>query len=260
LHLLVLRKHFESPLLLIARIDVREVHRWASRGESHEVSVAFVVGLRAEARLARRLGLPVVVGGGTAAGAAAAAQCAVAAGATALVSFGLAGGLDPSLRRGELVVPTVVLGDGAIPADCFTADPALTEWLGGATPHRLLAADAVAADVLTKQRLWQRTGAAALDLESGAVARTAAAQGLRFAVLRAICDPAGRDLPPAALAALDARGAIGLARVACAVAVQPGQIPALLRLAADAAAARHALARRVAAIRMRAPSPHNTVG
>lgn len=204
-----------------------------------------MVGLRAEARLARPLGMLLFVGGGTAAGAGEAVCRAVAAGASGLVSFGLAGGLDPDLRPGMLVVPTAVLCDGAT----FAADPALMEWLGGATPHRLLAVETIVADGAIKKRLWQQTGAAAVDLESGAVARTAAARGLPFAVLRAICDPAGRGLPPAALAALDARGAIGLARVAGSVAAQPGQIAALLRLAADAAAARRALARRVATLR-----------
>ncbi len=215
------------------------------------MSIAIVVGLRAEARLARRLGLPVEIGGGTAAGAEAAADRAVSAGATALLSFGLAGGLDPGLRPGALVVPTAVLHDGALHA----ADHALLEWLGGATPHRLLAAETIAADAASKRRLWQATGAAAADLESGAVARVAAAQGLPFAVLRAICDPAERDLPPAALAALDAGGAIGLARVLGSVAARPGQVAALLRLAADAAAARRALARRVATIRRYSPAP-----
>ncbi len=210
-----------------------------------------MVGLHAEARLAQRLGVPVMIGGGTAAGAEAAAHRAVAAGATALVSFGLAGGLDPSLRPGELVVPVAVLCDGVL----RTADPALMEWLGGATPHRLLAVETIAADADSKRRLWQATGAAACDLESSGVARVASAHGMPFAVLRAICDPAERDLPPAALAALDARGAIGLARVAGSVAARPGQVPALLRLVADAAAARRALARRVATIRRSASLP-----
>ena len=209
------------------------------------MKVAVVVGLRAEARLARRLGLAVVTGGGTASGAEAAARRAIEAGATALVSFGLAGGLDPTLRPGALIVPTAVLCDDVAHA----ADPALVAWLGGATPHRLLAAATIATDAAAKRRLWLETGAAAVDLESGAVARVAKAHGLPFAVLRAICDPAERDLPPAALVALDASGAIGLARVAGSVAARPGQIPALLRLAADAAAARRALARRVTSVR-----------
>jgi adenosylhomocysteine nucleosidase len=204
-----------------------------------------VVGLRAEARLARRLGVTVVIGGGTAAGAEAAARRAIAAGATALVSFGLAGGLDPRLRPGDLVVPAAVLCDGVL----LASDPGLAEWLGGATPHRLLDDGTVAEDAATKRRLWRATGAAAVDLESGAVARAATAHNLPFAVLRAICDPADRELPPAALAALDGRGAIGLARVAGSVIARPGQIPALLRLAADAAAARRALVRRVGTVR-----------
>lgn len=208
-------------------------------------STAIVVGLHAEARLARRFGVSVVIGGGTAAGAKVAARRAVAEGATALVSFGLAGGLEPGLGPGALVVPAAVLCDGAL----FAADPALMELLGGATSHRVLAIEKVAADAESKRRLWQATGAAAVDLESGAVARIAAAHGLPFAVLRAICDPAERDLPPAALVALDARGAIGLTRVAGSLIAWPGQVPALLRLAADAAAARRSLARRVAAIR-----------
>ena len=210
------------------------------------MSIIIVVGLRAEARLARRLGVPVVVGGGTAAGAEAVARQAVAQGATALVSFGLAGGLDPDLRPGAIVVPAAVLSDGVQRA----ADPALMERLGGETPHRLLAVETIAADAAVKRRLWQSTGAAALDLESGAVARIASAHGLPFAVLRAICDPAERDLPPAAVVALDGRGAIGLARVAGSVIARPGQIFALLRLAADAVAARRALARRMASVRL----------
>ncbi|MBN8903066.1 MAG: hypothetical protein J0H57_18715, partial [Rhodospirillales bacterium] len=46
---------------------------------------------------------------------------------------------------------------------------------------------------------------------------------------------------PAALAALDRSGAVGLARVIGSVLTRPGQLPALLTLARDAAAARRAL-------------------
>ena len=189
--------------------------------------------------------MSVFIGGGTAAGADAAATRAIAAGATALLSFGLAGGLDPALRPGDIVVPSAVVSRDV----AFNADAALMAHIGCAASHRLLGADAIAADAATKQRLWRQTGAAAVDLESGAVARAATAHGLPFAVLRAICDAAERDLPRVALAALDARGAIGFARVVGSVAAFPGQVPVLLRLAADAAAAHRALARRVAALR-----------
>ncbi len=209
------------------------------------MKLTVVVGLKAEARLARRLGLPVVVGGGTAAGAAEAVARAVAGDAAGLLSLGLAGGLDPAARPGLLLVPASVLCDGQWRA----ADPALLAWLGGVTPHRLLAADAPAVDAGDKQRLWQETGATAVDLETAAVVRAAAAHRLPFAVLRVVCDPAERTLPPAALVALDARGAIGLARVAWSIARQPRQVPALLRLAGDAAAARRVLRRRLREVR-----------
>jgi adenosylhomocysteine nucleosidase len=169
----------------------------------------------------------------------------VAQGAAALISFGLAGGLEPSLRPGRLIVPIAVHTAGR---DILT-DRSLSRLLGSATPHRLLGVETIATTAADKHRLWQSTGAVALDLESGAVASVADQHRLPFAVLRAICDPAERDLPHAALAALDPHGAIGLARVLGSLAAHPTQLSALLALAADAAAARRALAGRVAAIR-----------
>jgi adenosylhomocysteine nucleosidase len=196
-----------------------------------------VVGLAAEARIASRLGFPVRAGGGTPAGAADAAAWLIGQGATALVSFGLAGGLDPALRPGAVVIPSAVLSDGAR----FGADASLAERFGGMTGHTILAGSVVAADAAAKRRLYEATEAHAIDLESGAVAAVAAARGVPFVVVRAICDPAERDLPPAALIALDPAGAIGFGGVLRSVLLRPGQIPGLLALARDAALARRAL-------------------
>jgi adenosylhomocysteine nucleosidase len=211
-------------------------------------SVGVVVGLAAEARIARRLGWMVAVGGGTAAGADAAARRLADAGVEALVSFGLAGGLDPALRPGALIVPSAVIVAGVR----HPTDPGLSCRLGGVTTHAVLCPEAIVATVEAKRRLHERTSAAAADLESGAVAQVATARGLPFAVLRAICDPAERALPPATLAALDAHGAIGVWRVIASAVARPGQLPALLTLAADAAAARRSLVARVRLI-TRAP-------
>ncbi|MDE2005517.1 MAG: hypothetical protein KGI51_03025, partial [Rhodospirillales bacterium] len=200
-----------------------------------------VVGLAAEARLARRLGLPVAVGGGTAEGAARAAAALVAGGATGLISFGLAGGLDPALDAGVLLVPGNVLLDGVR----LATDAALSGALGGADASCLFCAAVPIAGAAEKSRLFAATGCQAADLETGAVAAAARARGLPFAALRAVCDPARRTLPEAALVALDAGGGIGAGRIALSLLRHPGQIPALLALARDAARARGALARRV---------------
>jgi adenosylhomocysteine nucleosidase len=200
-----------------------------------------VVGLAAEARIARALGWPVEIGGGTFDGAEAATQRLIGRGVCALVSFGLAGGLDPDLRPGALIVPSQIVIDD----QRYSTDPNLSRLLGGETPHSLLGTTTIIATAAAKQALHRSTQAAAVDIESVAVARACAAHAVPFAVLRAICDPAERALPPAALAALDATGAIAIGRVLASIITYPSQVPALLALASDAAAARRALWTRV---------------
>lgn len=222
---------------------------------------AVIVGMTAEARIARAGPWPVAVGGGQAAGAEAAARAMLAQGATGLVSLGLAGGLAPGLPAGTVIVPVAIRDGDRV----FPTDPTLSARLGGlatdgpaprgpATDGReaggpagciILGVAHPVATVSARARLWRDTGAVAADMESGAVARVAAAAGVPCAALRVICDPAERDLPPAALLALSAEGRISLARVIASVLRHPGQLPALLRLSADASRARRALAVRV---------------
>ena len=208
------------------------------------LSLGIVVGLAAEARIARRLGGRVVIGGGTPDGARRAAGDLAGSGAAALLSFGLAGGLDPALRPGDLLVPHTVLAGGRR----FPTDPGLCGLLGGTSPHVLLGGERIVAEPAEKHVLWRTTGCAAVDLESAAVAEVAYEKKLPFAVLRAVCDPACRTVPPAAVAALDAKGAMTLERVLLSLVHHPGQLAALLALARDAARARRSLLRHSARI------------
>ena len=104
---------------------------------------------------------------------------------------------------------------------------------------------AVVVTTAEKHALFERTGAAAIDLESAAVAEAAARHALPFAVLRAICDPAARSLPGAALVALDPDGKIRIGAVLREVVKHPKELAALMVLGTDAARARRALAHRV---------------
>jgi adenosylhomocysteine nucleosidase len=205
--------------------------------------IAFIVGLRQEARLLR--GLSSFVGGGLPEGAASATRQAIAAGATAIVSFGVAGGLDPRLRAGAIIRPGAVLWQGRL----FPADPALTRALGGQTGALIATETTPAATARQKKALREATGAAAIDLESGPAAELAARHHLPFAALRAICDTAVQDLPQAALIALDPGGRILLGRVIASLLQRPGQLPGLVALGRDAARARRALAREIALLR-----------
>jgi adenosylhomocysteine nucleosidase len=201
------------------------------------MNLGIVTGLTAEARLARPLGLA-LAGGGLPDGAEAAAEWLVTQHVDALVSFGLAGGLDPALRPGDVVVAETVREQDRV----YATDPRVSARFG-ARGGMLLAGTAVVADAGEKARLFASTGAVAVDLESGAVARVAARHGLPFAVLRAVCDPAHRTLPPAVLLALNGRGAIGAWRVLASVARHIRQAPTVIALVRDAALARAALQR-----------------
>lgn len=205
--------------------------------------IGFVTGLRAEARIAGRIGTA-RAGGGTPDGARRAALALVADGAWALVSFGLAGGLDPTLSAGDMVDAAEILADGIR----YETDPGLVASLMGRPFGTIVATSTVIATAAEKAALRAETSALAVDLESGAVALVAKKANLPFAVLRAVCDPATRNLPQAALVALDAHGAIGGWRVARAVLGRPRDIAGLLALARDAGLARAALVGRVGQI------------
>ena len=80
--------------------------------EQPSATVAAVVGFRGEARCLRGLGVGIACSGGSAERARSEARRLVAEGAAALVSFGLAGGLAPGLRPGDLLLPHLVRSTG----------------------------------------------------------------------------------------------------------------------------------------------------
>ena len=206
----------------------------------------FVTGLHSEARLLKSLNAPVAVSGSNADTARERAEDLVRGGADALISFGLAGGLDPALPPGTLVVPSSVICDDAI----FPCDPSLLAALGGATAARIASTRSVVADVGAKAALFRATEAVAVDLESGPVARVAAAHGLSFAVLRAVADPASRRLPPIVAHAVTPSGGIMLGAILRHLAAHPSSILDFITLARDASAAQRTLRRRVGQLQM----------
>jgi hopanoid-associated phosphorylase len=201
--------------------------------------VVAVTCLSFEARIAAGPGVMVLCG--DAPRLAAALESAIARGRSGIISFGIAGGLDPALAPGDWVVASRVVAA----AERFSTDRAwskrLLEALPSAVHADIAGVDLPVVDASTKRRLGTTTRTVAVDMESHIAARVAAAHGLPFAACRVIIDPAQRTLPPAALVGLRPDGTPDAGAVLRSLARQPGQLITLLRTALDARAAHAAL-------------------
>jgi adenosylhomocysteine nucleosidase len=203
-----------------------------------------VTGLKTEARMVAGPGVLAIAGGGDSAGLAVALEAAVANNASAIISFGVAGGLAPGLVPGSaLVARAIITEDGTR----YSSDPAwskrLSNALGGAAIADIAGIDVPLSGQEEKHALHMKTGAHAADMESHIAARIAAANELPFAAYRVVADPAHRRLPHAALVALKPDGSLAFGAIAQSILRDPRQIPQLLRIANDAQAAFVALFR-----------------
>jgi adenosylhomocysteine nucleosidase len=208
----------------------------------HRRPVIAVTGLAFEARIAAGEGVTVIHGRDEQR-MITDLERAVVSGASGIISFGTAGGLAPHLAPGDWIVAEAVITEG----QRWAADPAWSTKVLQSLPNAIHApiagVDVPVAGASAKQALHDRTGAAAADMESHIAARVAVAHGLPFVACRVIIDPAHRTLPPAALIAMRPDGGVNVAALLRSLAGRPDQLPALLRLAFDAQAARAALFR-----------------
>ena len=169
----------------------------------------------------------------------------LAEGAAALLSFGVAGGLDAALRPGDAVLASAVMTpDGRrIETDPDWRQELAQRLAGRARVGAIAGADRMVATRVEKAALARASAALAVDMESHHVARAAAAAGVPFAALRVIVDGAGRDLPWAALAGLAPDGRQHPFAVLARLLLRPWELPRLLALAGDSRRAFAALGR-----------------
>jgi hopanoid-associated phosphorylase len=134
-----------------------------------------------------------------------------------VISFGVAGGLDPTLKSGDVVVATEVMAGDArwLAGLTLNEDLIASVALGGRriVRGRLAGAEEVVVARHVKAALHSETGAAAVDMESHIAADYAAKAGLPFAALRVVSDPAHRALPSSAMAAIKPNGDIDLRKI-----------------------------------------------
>jgi adenosylhomocysteine nucleosidase len=204
--------------------------------------VVALVGLAFEARIAAGQGVLVICRG---------SECefsgllqrAVREGCRSIISFGVAGGLAPDLRAGDVVVASAIRDSHTVRA----TDPIWSRRLLATVPDirhgPVVGVNSAVLDPEAKRALYAGTGAVAVDMESHLVARAADAHNLAFAAVRVVVDPAHRAVPEAALMAIHPGGNIEISPVLREIMARPSQLSAFIRIAFEAYVARSALLR-----------------
>ncbi len=162
----------------------------------------------------------VVVSGMGPAAAERAAKEQLSAGRWSLVlTCGFTGGLNPALVHDTVLFEA----DGEFPLrEKFLA--------AGAIAGRFHCADCVAVTAREKAALRERTGADAVEMESGVIRRWCRERGIPSATVRVVSDTAGEDLPLDFNALMKADGKLDFCKLVGQVLLHPSKIPALLAL------------------------------
>ena len=182
--------------------------------------------------------------------AAVAAQALLDQGACALLSWGTCGALRKGMKAGELLLPITVMDDTGVayPVDAHwrrqleLALPAGMQASGGL----LLSGSRPLATVRDKASAHAATAAAAVDMESAAVAGVAAAANVPFLAVRVVVDRADQMLPMAVLSAVDEIGRPRIRLLLQTLVLRPLQVRHLMALGRSFNQARRTL-RQVAA-------------
>ncbi len=148
-----------------------------------------------------------------------------------VISFGICGGLAPGLKAGACIIASCI-HDGA---RTWRTDEAWSKHLlrsiPGAVIAPILGVDAPVIAAAEKRRLYEKFGAAAVDMESHLAAAAATARRSPFAAIRVVADDARCALPDAALAGRRIDGSIDAPAVLRALFDNPSDLAPLIRLA-----------------------------
>jgi adenosylhomocysteine nucleosidase len=205
-----------------------------ARGRSGVTGV--VAALPAEARWLRASALKVRVGGVGAEHARRAARALIADGALALISWGTAAALSPTLRLGTLVLADRVVGDNVpiVPDLAWTARvaDAIREIPGVSVVRGTMACPSeVLRNASEKHALADRSGAIAADMESAAIGAVAREAGAPWIVVRVVSDAADTVVPSSVVDAIDKKGALSWTRLLGALLLKPADVAAFPALA-----------------------------
>ena len=154
-------------------------------------------------------------------------------GATALVSWGTAGGLSENLKPGDLLLPEFVQSDNRkYQTDHNWRQRLVDQITPDLKPHSglLLQTNEVISGTEQKSQLHEKTSAIAVDMESGSIAKTADQNKLPFLIIRSVVDTSDETIPISAINSIDEFGQTKPAALTASLIKSPGDIPKLIKL------------------------------
>jgi nucleoside phosphorylase len=120
-------------------------------------------------------------------------------GADAIISFGLAGALDPTLKPGSIIIAPQVLTPSYKKIPC---NPLLGSKIFNLKKNKrgiyfkpILGSNRPITSQSEKRKVFKESKAAAIDMETHIAAQTARKRKIPFFTIRSICDTADQDLP-----------------------------------------------------------------
>ena len=193
--------------------------------------LGILCGIESEAALARKIGgVQIACAGARPQKARWLARELVKKGITRLLSFGIAGGLEPGLPIGSMVIGTNVLSvDGVTACDASWINN-LTQKLPEAHCGAVWGSEFLIATARDKRSVYEKSRCLIVDMESQCAAQIAAEAQIPLAVLRVVCDASDMDVPPLVMEAIAEDGRINVLRALKSLFRHPSQIPNLYKV------------------------------
>lgn len=155
-------------------------------------------------------------------------------GCDCLISWGVAGALDPQLNVGDLIITSSVINEES---RYFKFDPSsineLTKALTSLDPQvgtLIYSAKEPVLLAVEKQKLHRKNRADIVDMESAAIAKIAYDAKIDFIAIRCIVDRADCDIPLIATHALKDNGKVDFFQLIVSLVQKPRQFIPLIRL------------------------------
>lgn len=169
-------------------------------------------------------------------------------GATQLISWGCAAALIESLNPGDLILANELI---------FTEESNTIKLEASANWHQrtkellsslvnvnigsLVESKCIVSCSADKKNIHTTTNAAALDMESIAIAKVANQHALPFIAIRVIADPVEMDLPLAVTHSLNQQGEVSICKLMYYLILHPKELPGLIKLGLHFSAAKKTL-------------------